>query len=210
MSNQHEEKRMVSWYFAVLEKNSEGRYFAHIPDLPGVVASGEGAGDALQELSERAARYLLDLARHSEKIPEPRDYDQLFGAEKIEGQTVLVPVTVPGRAVKISISMNDSLLVQIDAAAAREGMTRSGFLAVAAIEKLESDTIAELTYSTQVQARDGSMAMIRTDGTDDSKGRQFICEGAGLSTGFLGASWVTVQPTIELGGRSKLGTHRSK
>lgn len=218
MSDKHEEKRMVSWYFAVLERNSDGRYFAHLPDLQGVVAAGESAGDVLQELSERAARYLLDLAKHSEKIPEPRDYDQLTAGEKFEGQTALVPVTLPGRAVKISISMNDSLLVQIDAAAARDGMSRSGYLAFAAMEKLESDAVAALTYSTQVRARDGSLAVVRIDEPEvtarwvvsetfgNVKSESCSMNVAASKFGF----WNTGQPTFKPGGHGKPHVHRGK
>lgn len=133
-----DEKPMVLYYFAILEKNKAGRWFAHVPDLDGVIASGATSSAALHAVAERAGRHLVHLVKAGEVPPEPTDIEKV-SAPKGAFPPVLVPVPMPGKQIKISISINDSLLVQVDTAAARDGMTRSGFLAQAAIEKLETD-----------------------------------------------------------------------
>jgi hypothetical protein len=56
--------------------------------------------------------------------------------------TALIPVELPGKAVRVQVTMDEALLHRIDSAASAEGFTRSGFLAQAARERL-SRTKAE-------------------------------------------------------------------
>jgi hypothetical protein len=46
-----------------------------------------------------------------------------------EAARLLVPVELPGRAVRANVTIEEALLARIDAAAAARGMTRSAFLA---------------------------------------------------------------------------------
>ena len=57
--------------------------------------------------------------------------DWLDGAGVVAGE-VLVPVDLPGRSVRKTITMDEGLLGKIDRAARASGSTRSGFLAEAA------------------------------------------------------------------------------
>ena len=50
----------------------------------------------------------------------------------------LIPVEVPGKALRVNISLAESLLARIDKAAARSSQTRSGFLASAARERIKA------------------------------------------------------------------------
>jgi metal-responsive CopG/Arc/MetJ family transcriptional regulator len=52
---------------------------------------------------------------------------------------LLVPVEVPGRAVRVNISMDEGLVARRDAAALRRGMSRSAFLAEAVRSALVAD-----------------------------------------------------------------------
>ena len=53
--------------------------------------------------------------------------------------TMLVPLLAdPGRTVRVNVTVERGLLEQIDEAAKRRGLTRSGFLAQAAREKIVS------------------------------------------------------------------------
>jgi hypothetical protein len=59
-------------------------------------------------------------------------------AGKIE-RTVLVPVKLPGRAIRISITMDKGLLGRLDAVAAASGDTRSGYIAEAVRRRMERE-----------------------------------------------------------------------
>jgi metal-responsive CopG/Arc/MetJ family transcriptional regulator len=49
----------------------------------------------------------------------------------------LLQVEVPGKSTRINITMDVALVDRLDAAARRDGTTRSGFLAQAVREKLQ-------------------------------------------------------------------------
>ena len=72
-------------------------------------------------------------------LPEPRTAEQLRAAEPewMDGATLaLVGVEIPGKALRVNISLDEGLLARIDKAAASAGQTRSGFLASAAREQI--------------------------------------------------------------------------
>src|SRR5258708_6466959 len=54
-------------------------------------------------------------------------------------RTVLVPVKLPGRAIRISITMDKGLLSRLDTTAAASGDTRSGYIAEAVRERMERE-----------------------------------------------------------------------
>jgi predicted RNase H-like HicB family nuclease len=121
------------WYWAVLERNKEGRYFAHVPDLPGATASGATEREVLQNIAEIAADHVRDLVEDGHEVPAARSNDEIERDPDVhEVGRVAIPVDVPGKSVKISLSIDEALLKRIDRAANKAGMTRSGFLAAAA------------------------------------------------------------------------------
>lgn len=133
-----DEKPTIVFYFALLEKNKAGRWFAHVPDLSGVIAAGATSGKALNAVADRASRHLVNMLNNGDAMPEPTDIEKI-STPKSGYPPVLIPVSMPGKQVKISISINDALLAQADSAAASSGKTRSGFIAQALVEKLEMD-----------------------------------------------------------------------
>ena len=54
-------------------------------------------------------------------------------------RTVLVPVKLPGRAMRISVTMDKGLLARLDAVAAASGETRSGYIARSVRERMEQE-----------------------------------------------------------------------
>ena len=52
-------------------------------------------------------------------------------------QHALLNIPIPGKCLRINVTMDESLVGRVDAAASREGTTRSGYLTQAAREKLQ-------------------------------------------------------------------------
>jgi predicted RNase H-like HicB family nuclease len=128
---------MSEFYVAVLETNSEGEVFATIPDLPGVNSAAATKTEALSLAIEFANDYVRDLAGEGHPVPKARDLDEIeHDPEVKEIGRALIPVEVPGKSVKISISIDEAQLARVDRAAEKIGMTRSGYFAVAAEEKI--------------------------------------------------------------------------
>lgn len=58
-----------------IEKESDARWIAEIPDLPGVMAYGDTRADAVARVEALALRVIADRLEHGEGIPE---LDELF------------------------------------------------------------------------------------------------------------------------------------
>ncbi len=128
-------------YLALLD-GEHGAYGVAFPDCPGCTAMGADQDEAYANAIEALGEWIHD-ARLAGAAPAPRSVEALrqdpeVAAAIAEGAIFLsVPLVVEyGRPVKANISLDRGLLDAIDAAARRNGLTRSGFLASAAREKI--------------------------------------------------------------------------
>ena len=53
-----------------IEKESDGRWIAEIPDLPGVMMYGQTRTEAISKVEALALRVMADRLEHGESIPE--------------------------------------------------------------------------------------------------------------------------------------------
>jgi predicted RNase H-like HicB family nuclease len=111
------------------------------PDLDGCV----GIGSTPDEAIESAAEALRDVAAHKRKggfpLPQARTLAEILASNEIgQGQTpVLIPLLLDsGRSVRVNVTIDAGLIDSIDHAAKKRGLTRSGFLASAAREKIQA------------------------------------------------------------------------
>jgi len=128
---------MSEFYVAVIETNSEGEFFVTVPDLPGVNTAAANKLAALELAVEFANDYVRDLVEEGHAVPPARDLAEIeHDPEVREVGRAIIPVEVPGKSLKISLSIDQALLTRADRAAARVGLTRSGFFAAAVEEKI--------------------------------------------------------------------------
>lgn len=119
-----------------------GSYGISFPDVPGCISAGATLDETLANGAGALMFHLEGMAEDGEKPPVPRSLDALkgdpeFAFEFSEPHVVaLVPYEPPPRSVRINVTMNERLVEAIDRAARRQGASRSGFLAIAAREKL--------------------------------------------------------------------------
>ncbi|VTR97158.1 type II toxin-antitoxin system HicB family antitoxin [Tuwongella immobilis] len=52
-----------------MEQESDGRWIAEMPDLPGVIAYGETSEQAIDAVRQLALRVLADRLEHGEAVP---------------------------------------------------------------------------------------------------------------------------------------------
>ncbi len=132
---------MAIRYYPALITQDEGDgpedgYGVVFPDLPGCVS----AGDTVQQAAE-SALHLEGMVEDREDVPPPSAPDAPLPAWHADAvgtiaARVLVPVEMPGRVVRANITLDAALLGRLDAAAAAQGMSRSGFIAEAVRERL--------------------------------------------------------------------------
>ena len=104
--------------YVALVPGEHGSYGVSLPDLPGCTSGGETIDTALAHLQLAASDWV--------------DFEDVVLAAAIE-------VDLPGGIERLSITMADALLAQIDKAAEKTGESRSGWLAAAARLRLRLD-----------------------------------------------------------------------
>lgn len=126
---------MPRHYPALIEPAASGTGFGVLfPDFPGCVSAGATAELALANASEALQFHLEGMAEDGAAIPDPSPLtaplpDWLGG---VDGVRALVPVEPVGKAIRINITLDASLLARVDRAAGARHTSRSAFLADAA------------------------------------------------------------------------------
>ncbi len=112
------------------------------PDFPGCVAQGDSVQEAMEHGVEALALHVEGMVAEGEALPAASGINALLPGWVDEADMptqvhALLPVEVPGKSVRINITMDAGLVDRLDAAATRDGTTRSGYLAQAVREKLQ-------------------------------------------------------------------------
>ncbi len=111
-----------------------------VPDLPGCFSAGDTLDDALTNAQEAILLHLEGLLDEGQPVPEPGDIERLRRKREFRNWTwavVDVDLSQLGdKAARINITLPQRILRAVDAHARRQGETRSGFLARAALDAM--------------------------------------------------------------------------
>jgi len=128
----------MSRYIALIHRGETGSWGVSFPDFPGCIS----AADTFEEIVDAAARALRfhveGMIEDGDAIPAPRSLEDLradpeFAEDFADAIVSLVPLLPPrARPMRVNVSLDANLLIEIDAKAAELGMNRSEFLAEAA------------------------------------------------------------------------------
>ncbi len=122
----------MQYFPAIIERAKKG-YGVFFPDLPGCTSHGKTIEEAARNAEEALRGHLLLMVEDGDRIPRQRSLDKIEKDPDIkEVARLLVHADLPGKAVRLNISLDEGLVEAIDATASSRGMTRSGFLAEAA------------------------------------------------------------------------------
>ena len=122
-----------------------GLYGVSFPDFPGATTVADDLETAVAKAAEMLAFHVEGLAEDG-PVPQVRSLAELnrdpeFREDSKGAVLALVPYTPPSRAVRLNITIEESLLERIDRAAESVGETRSGFLAEAAKQRMMLERI---------------------------------------------------------------------
>jgi predicted RNase H-like HicB family nuclease len=114
------------------------------PEFPGCVSQGRTSLEAIENGQEALALHIEGMVAEDQElppscgpdIPMPRWIVELEAGMR-DPLCALLPMEVPGKSVRINITMDAGLVERLDAGARRDGTTRSGYLAQAVREKLQ-------------------------------------------------------------------------
>ncbi|HWU63038.1 MAG TPA: type II toxin-antitoxin system HicB family antitoxin [Ensifer sp.] len=126
-------------YIGLIHKDADSDYGVSFPDFPGVVTAGPDLDDARAMAQEALALHVDGLIEDGEAIPEPSTLEAIMSnPENKDAVAVLIPLKTQNRkVVRLNITLPEDVLVEIDAYAQAHGLTRSGFLASAAMRQIE-------------------------------------------------------------------------
>lgn len=124
-------------YIALLRKDKHSDYGVEFPDLPGCISAGRTLEEARRMAEEALAAHVAFLREDGDDVPAPSPLDIIAGRSEIKGAVpFMVELKEPSdKAVRINITVPESVLHLIDEAAAPLGGNRSAFMVSAAEEK---------------------------------------------------------------------------
>jgi predicted RNase H-like HicB family nuclease len=131
---------MAREVYALLHEEN-GRFGISFPDFPGVVSGGKTAEEALARGRDTLAFHVAGIVEDGDPLPALRNLadlrnDPSLREDFVDAVLALVPIDLPGKAVRVNITLDETLLESIDRAADAAGETRSGYLAKAAKSRL--------------------------------------------------------------------------
>lgn len=122
----------------VIHKDGDSDHGVTVPDLPGCFSAGATTDEALSNAMEAIECHIEGLMIDGEPVPAPRTIEFHRSDKRYRGGVwALVDVDVSklsGKAKRVNITLPERLLAQIDSFAARQGGSRSGLLAHAAMD----------------------------------------------------------------------------
>ncbi len=128
-----------------IHKDAGTGYGVTVPDLPGCFSAGDTLEEAIVSAQEAIACHIEGLLMDGAPIPEQAPFETHRAREDSDATWALVAVDVSrlSSAIRrVNITMPARVLAIVDEAAAREGESRSGLLARAALNYIQQRPIA--------------------------------------------------------------------
>jgi predicted RNase H-like HicB family nuclease len=133
--------------YVALVDGKEGAFGVVVPDLPGCTSAGKTMDAAYRNAIEAVRLWVEDALEDGEKLPRSRSLLRFLVDPDIRralaagAALIIIPVVRDaGRPAKANVSMDAGTLQAIDEEAAARGLTRSAFIASAALEKIRRGT----------------------------------------------------------------------
>lgn len=120
-------------YIALIHKEENSDYGVSFPDFPGCVSAGETL-EQVKVMAQEALISHIDLLKEmGELIPTPTTLEEIMMCSE-NRSTIAFVVDIPSdRTVRINITLPDDVLSVIDRRARKLHLSRSAFLAEAAL-----------------------------------------------------------------------------
>lgn len=125
-------------YIGLIRKESKSDYGVEFPDFPGCITAAKTLSEAQQVAQEALNAHIEFMAEDGEVLPEPSSLDDIMAIKTNKGAVAIVVEAINPYAVKrVNLTFREDILEKIDRFARARGLTRSSFLASAAIHELK-------------------------------------------------------------------------
>jgi predicted RNase H-like HicB family nuclease len=121
----------------------DGVFGISFPDFPGAVSTGRSEEEVIRKGSEVLSFHVAGMIEDGDALPVLRSLaelkaDRAFRDAARGAVIALILFELPGRSVRLNISMDENLLDAVDRAAQAAGQSRSAFLAEAVRQRIRS------------------------------------------------------------------------
>ena len=128
-------------YIAIVHKDPKSDFGVSFPDFPGCITAGKTIDEAKDMAKEALTLHIQGMIEDGDALPDPMQLEAIMAdADFADAAAYLVieVADVKPRTVRINITVPETTLRQIDAAARKRGMSRSSFLVHAAQNAIQS------------------------------------------------------------------------
>lgn len=125
----------MSNYIGVVHKDQDSDYGVSFPDFPGCITAGSTIDEAKDMAHEALQFHIEGMIEDHCEIPAPSSLESVMANRDFSDGVAYLVISVPDRkprAVRINITVPDTVLQKIDEEARRRGVSRSAFLVDAA------------------------------------------------------------------------------
>lgn len=135
-------------YIAIVHKEAKSDFGVSFPDFPGCITAGKNIDEAKDMAQEALSLHIHGMLEDGDQLPAPSRLEEIMTDPDYTNAIAYLVVSVPDakpRTVRVNVTVPEMTLKQIDAAAKKQGMSRSSFLVHAAqnaIQSTQSDASA--------------------------------------------------------------------
>lgn len=121
-------------YIALIHKEENSDYGVSFPDFPGCISAGSTLEQAKAMAQEALISHISILKEMGEQIPAPSSLEQIMTCHDNRSAIAFL-VEIPSyQTVRINITLPEDILCIVDQRARRLNLSRSAFLAEAALQ----------------------------------------------------------------------------
>ncbi len=125
-------------YIALLRKEEGSSYGVDFPDFPGCITGGESLDVAYKEAPEALQFHVKGMLEDEEEIPEPTSLEDIMADADNEDAVPFLVQLSEAKTKRVNITISEVILRDIDAYARKHSMSRSAFLANAALQVMKT------------------------------------------------------------------------
>jgi len=120
-------------YVAILYKDENSDYGVVFPDFPGCVTAGKTLEEAKDMAREALIGHIEVMRECGERVPSPSPLDNIMNDKHFKNGIAFLVDAPSEKSVRVNITFPKNILEIIDRRANRHHLSRSAFLAEAAL-----------------------------------------------------------------------------
>ena len=115
-------------YIAIVHKEAESDFGVSFPDFPGCITAGTNIDEAKDMAQEALTLHIQGMLEDGDPLPDPSRLEEIMSDPDYTKTIAYLVVSVTGakpHTVRVNVNVHEMTLKQTDAAAKKQGMTRS-------------------------------------------------------------------------------------